>query len=1009
MPFEDRTTSLDLNGPDIEIKTQAYGHEEGSTTVKTTVNPFGADASRTGGTIEITGIGTASWPTGFSTYVSNTGTIGYQWYKLNIAGVGEPLGISTRWEGQTTDTLKLKYLDNPADNLNQYYVKTRVIPSAYAQPEGSTVTAGTARSTGFAINETIDTDTVSITVLPELTLNTQPTNQSATINNRAEFNTAATVTDDSTISYQWYIDGNKVSDGDLVSTNFASVNKVKYSVDSPNGRDNSITIPEDATNVKIRVGAGAGGYGGTDTNGQGGSGGYGRVGYFDLPDGGRTLTIRTGQRGKNANSGSNAQGGDGGQVTDDGDGGDGGDAPNSGAGGGGASGCYVYDSLTSSWIIAAGGGGGGGGGSWNVPGNAGVNGLDWESVNGNLGRNLTCNGSQGQTRSTNETGTGPTSTSVIITVDRRGGSSGGTLYFGGSCSINIYGDKVWPCDPQPYAFNSIGTAGGSDHLIGADGRENRSVTDTYTTDVPFGTKGYMHISSEDPNFLSATPGRLRWSEDWRTLEWWPGWRFDGGSKIGSSSAPALIITCSKGRFYAKLDGQIITLPRGYAVDPRGAGGSEEGYDYRFGYTNRLGWANIGPEIWWEHDPNTVIRTDGGGGGGGGGGYIGGVGGSAGIDNIPPPPPPPRVGGCTNSTAKNYNRYADYNDGSCIFPIYGCTDPNAKNYNPAAEIDDGTCKYAKKGCTFPGASNYDWTAEEDDGSCIPFTYGCHDSSAKNYAPAAMIGDNRLCVYPVKGCTDPAANNFDPNAEENTGCTYPEPPRPDDDDDDEDGCFVGTTRVVMRSPTIILSNDSPTEETKPISEVKVGDYVMNKDKTEANKVVFVEKRSASDKELYAPKPDEKPFATKNHMLYVDGKWVHADGDQYPWLEDCELVSNVVVEPGGEQVLYNLWVTGDGSYIVNGYGTHSIMFDGGFMKNAHDQGLLGYDDVLLLMEEFTEQKSDLLYGSFLVNRLLGKVNVKLLNRLWVNILCAEDSTKRKKAAHLVMKILQKIRRIV
>ena len=78
---------------------------------------------------------------------------------------------------------------------------------------------------------------------------------------------------------------------------------------------------------------------------------------------------------------------------------------------------------------------------------------------------------------------------------------------------------------------------------------------------------------------------------------------------------------------------------------------------------------------------------------------------------------------------------------------------------------------------------------------------------------------------------------------------------------------------------------------------------------------------------------------------------------------------------------------------------------MKNAHDQGLLGYHDVLLLMEEFTEEKPDLLYGSFLVNRLLGKVNVKLLNRLWVNILCADDSTKRKKFAHLTMRILQKM----
>jgi len=806
MPFDNRSTNLDLNGPSVGIKTDAYGHEPGELTAKTTVNPFGADASRTGGTIEITGIGTATWPVGYSTYATNTGTIGYQWYKLNIAGVGEPLGISTRWEGQTTDTLKLKYLDNPSDNLNQYYVKTRVIPSAYGQPPSANVTAGTARSTGFAENVSIDSSTVSINVLPELTLDTQPTNQSATINNTADFNTSASVTDDSAITYQWYIDGNKVTDGDLTSTNFAQVKKEKYSIDSANGRDNSITIPEDATNVVIRVGAGAGGYGGTDTNGQGGAGGYGRVGYFTLPDGGRTLTIRVGQRGENAQSGTSDPGGTGGHVTDQGDGGDGGTGGNSGTGGGGASGCYVYDGLTSTWIIAAGGGGGGGGGSWNVGGNAGSNGGDWQSISGNVDRDSNSNGSDGSFRS-------------------------------------------------------------------------------------------------------------------------------GGQ-----------------------------------------------------------------------------GSDGGGGGGGGGGYRGGNGGSSGRDNPPPPPPPPPVGGCTDRSAKNYESWADYNDGDCDYWVYGCTDTNARNYNSRAEIDDGSCVYWVYGCTDPGAKNYNWKADKEDGSCTYATRGCKDSNAKNYDPSAEVSVSSMCDYWKYGCTNSGATNFDPTAEKDDGsCTFPAPP---EDDDDEDGCFVGATRVVMRSPTVVLSGDSPTEKTKPISEVLVGDYVMNKDKTEANKVVFIEKRSASDKELYAPKPDEKPFATKNHMLYVDGKWVNADGGVYPWLDDCKkLTTNDpnAMEEGGDQVVYNLWVTGDGSYIVNGYGTHSIMFDGGFMRNAHDQGLLGYDDVLLLMEEFTEQKPDLLYGSFLVNRLLGKVNVKLLNRLWVNILCAEDSTKRKKAAHLVMKILQKIRRIV
>ena len=62
--FDDKTTTTDLNGPRVAIKTDAYGHEPGELTTKSTVNPFGDDAGRSGGTIEITGIGTATWPVG---------------------------------------------------------------------------------------------------------------------------------------------------------------------------------------------------------------------------------------------------------------------------------------------------------------------------------------------------------------------------------------------------------------------------------------------------------------------------------------------------------------------------------------------------------------------------------------------------------------------------------------------------------------------------------------------------------------------------------------------------------------------------------------------------------------------------------------------------------------------------------------------------------------------------------------------------------------------------------
>ncbi len=502
MPFDDRSSNLDLNGPNIEIKTDAYGHAPGSTSSKTVVNPFGDDQGRTGGTIEITGVGTATWPVGFETYASNTGTIGYQWHEL---GTG-PLGVSTRYEGETTDTLKLKYLDNPGDNLKQYYVTTRVIPSAYSL-DGATVTAGTARSTGYAINETADTSRVTVTVLPELTLDTQPTDQTATVNNWADFSTEASVTDDSTISYQWYIDGQKITSSPIYTTSYVNVRKERYAKGSSNGRDNSIIIPEDATNVKVRVGGAAGGYGGSDTNGGGGSGGYGRVGYFTLPDGGRTLTIRVGERGSNGGAGRNAVGGNGGLITGEGDGGWGGAAPDSGAGGGGASGCYVYDSLTSSTIIACGGGGGGGGGSWNVPGNAGESGSDWISVTGDLGDNPQRNGSTGSRRPSSNQSSSDTSVVFTITNMRK-------VFTGNSFEMR----------------GGIG-GGNNEHNVGKGSKNvNANIGFNQRHQVWFNQYG-----------VPGGIGHVQFRNNWKTLYWFAPYTSHYGP-------PDLAVTCSKGQF-----------------------------------------------------------------------------------------------------------------------------------------------------------------------------------------------------------------------------------------------------------------------------------------------------------------------------------------------------------------------------------------------------------------------------------------------------------------------------
>jgi hypothetical protein len=77
-----------------------------------------------------------------------------------------------------------------------------------------------------------------------------------------------------------------------------------------------------------------------------------------------------------------------------------------------------------------------------------------------------------------------------------------------------------------------------------------------------------------------------------------------------------------------------------------------------------------------------------------------------------------------------------------------------------------------GCTDPAANNYNPAANVNDGSCAYDVYGCTDPAANNYNPAANVNDGS-CVYPppVYGCTDPDAINYDPSATIDDGsCIY-----------------------------------------------------------------------------------------------------------------------------------------------------------------------------------------------------------------------------------------------
>lgn len=202
-----KQTTLDLNGPILTILQ----------------NPVEIETILDGGSATFSGIATATYPVQIPPNPAvETGFFTYQWYDKNgPLSVGERInidGTTTTFTGVASTTLLIqnaRYLD---DNLNQYYLSVDYIPSAYGS---SPITAGTARSTGNALNEPFFSDIVSLNVYSSITISLQP---SEVLNGSTEtfsiFNVNATTLnpeEDNLLSYQWRLNGNNLSDGANVS------------------------------------------------------------------------------------------------------------------------------------------------------------------------------------------------------------------------------------------------------------------------------------------------------------------------------------------------------------------------------------------------------------------------------------------------------------------------------------------------------------------------------------------------------------------------------------------------------------------------------------------------------------------------------------------------------------------------------------------------------------------------------------------------------------------------
>ena len=200
--FRGIPTSLFLNGPKLGIVTDPQS------------------VSDIIGVATFTGITTASFPN--PTDGVNDGSITFNWYfdgnlvsnsdsNITIVGFNTVTG--------TGSTLTISGISTENDNGKEVYFTSDYTPSAYSQPVGSAVTAGTARSTGNAFNEPLTSAVASISFKPQISISTQPVAKTAAIDDDVTFTISASILPSIfSLLYQWQIDGQDLpSSGDFTS------------------------------------------------------------------------------------------------------------------------------------------------------------------------------------------------------------------------------------------------------------------------------------------------------------------------------------------------------------------------------------------------------------------------------------------------------------------------------------------------------------------------------------------------------------------------------------------------------------------------------------------------------------------------------------------------------------------------------------------------------------------------------------------------------------------------
>ncbi len=386
--FRSKQTFLDLNGPNLSF----------------TTNPSD-QVGNTGDNVSFTGIATATFPN----VADNEGSIAYQWYEV---GVGK-LSDGGKLAGTATTTLTLSNLVTPGDDGRQFYVEADYVPRLVD-------TGGGNYQTGNALNEPLNSGIGSVTVADQIEITSQPIPSTGITSTNHSFNVVANLTGETeNITYQWQVDGTDVSDGTITKESVETVGS-NVRVTEQTFTTGSFTIPANATDIRLDLGAGCGGSGADTHLHSGGNGGDGMAAWFSIPTSSSARAVYI-EVGKNGNDGlvgtasSGGLGGIGGVFANGGTGAKSGSTGLNGSGGGGGGATWV--TIGGNHAIVVGGGAGGGGASES---GAGTDGADAGPTSGSI----TFYG-----LSDTETFAPTKGDSAVTSTGAGGGAGGGGCYF----------------------------------------------------------------------------------------------------------------------------------------------------------------------------------------------------------------------------------------------------------------------------------------------------------------------------------------------------------------------------------------------------------------------------------------------------------------------------------------------------------------------------------------------------------------------------------------------------